>query len=339
MRIMIGLSGGVDSTVAAYLLKKNGHDVIGVHMLLNDGDLSDRAKTVADALDIEFYSIDFRNEFHKYVKEPFCDSYLKGETPNPCVICNYYLKFGELLKFADSMQCDKLATGHYVRSTVDSIEGYTYLSAGLDKNKDQSYFLWALSQRQLSRTLFPLGNYTKQQVRTIARSNNLPSAESSESQDICFIPDGDCLSFISRFTGKNANEGLFVDTSGTILGTHRGISAYTVGQRKGLGISAAYPLYVIKKEFSSNTVILGKEENLYYKDVYLEKLNIQLHKYKELTAKIRYSKNSAPVSLELTDTGAILHFKEPQRAPSPGQSAVLYSGDDLVGGGIIVSAK
>ena len=340
MRVLVGISGGVDSAVTALLLKKQGYEPIAVNLKLADKAENDSAVRCAKFLDIEFHSVDMTEKFDTLVKKPFADIYLSGKTPNPCVICNRYIKFGLMAELMEEYGCERIATGHYVRSEFDDSIGRWTLKKGKDPKKDQSYFLWSLSQEQLSKTLFPLGEYVKEQVKEIAREEGIPSASNPESQDVCFIPDGDCAGFIERFTGNTSVEGDFTDTDGKILGKHRGIAAYTVGQRKGLGISSDAPLYVLSKNAKTNTVVLGRNEQLFSDTVAVNDLNWIATDGKEnnitVQAKIRYSTKTAEAVLIHDGKSGVLHFKEPQRAPSPGQSAVFYYGDTVVGGGIII---
>lgn len=340
MRVLVGISGGVDSAVTAWLLKQQGYEPVAVNLLLSEKSENVGAKQCAEFLDIEFHSVDMTEAFDRLVKGPFAETYLNGETPNPCVICNKYVKFGLMAELMERFGCEKLATGHYVRSEFDENAGRWVLKKGLDSKKDQSYFLWSLSQTQLSKTLFPLGQYTKEQVREIAKTANIPCASNPESQDVCFIPDGDCAKFIAEFTGKKPIPGKFVDCNDKILGNHRGIAAYTIGQRKGLGISSDAPLYVINKDAASNTVILGRNEQLFSNIVNVRDLNWiavdGTQKEIMVQAKIRYSNSTAVALVRNNGETAELNFSQPQRAPSPGQSAVFYDDDVVIGGGIIV---
>lgn len=340
MRVLVGISGGVDSAVTAMLLKKQGYEPVAVNLRLADKTENDSAAHCAEFLNIEFHSVDMTESFERLVKQPFADIYLSGKTPNPCVICNRYIKFGLMAELMKEYDCSHLATGHYVRSEFDESIGRWVLKKGKDPKKDQSYFLWSLSQEQLSKTLFPLGEYVKSQVREMAKQEGIPCASNPESQDVCFIPDGDCAGFIQRFTGKQPVIGNFVDTEGKILGKHRGIAAYTVGQRKGLGISSDAPLYVLSKNVETNTVVLGRNEQLFSDTVKVDELNWIAADGKEnnitVQTKIRYSTVTSKAILVHNGKSGVLHFKEPQRAPSPGQSAVFYDGDTVMGGGIIV---
>lgn len=339
MRVLLGMSGGVDSTVAAYLLKQQGHDVVGVTLCLNGTEDSTNAQKCAEALGIEFHAVNIQNEFSKLVKTPFAEGYMKGITPNPCVICNKHIKFGVMADLCENYNCDALSTGHYVKSEFSEKFNRFVLKKGVDSKKDQSYFLWSLTQNVLRNTIFPLADMTKPEIITIAQREVLPCVGSKESQDVCFIPDGDCLAFISDFTGIRPVPGDFVTEDGRILGQHRGICAYTVGQRKGLGISADAPLYVLKKDAEANTVTLGYSEKLFHKKVFIKDINLiafdKLDNEITVDAKIRYSPNTAKAVLKIDGDRGSLTFETPQRAPSPGQSAVFYDGDILLGGGEI----
>ena len=276
MKALIAMSGGVDSSVAALLMKQAGCDCIGVMMKLLDNkdsgftekscctaDAAEDARNVAHTLGMNFYVFNFVKEFRESVIEPFVRSYENGETPNPCIDCNRALKFGELLRKVLELGCDKIVTGHYARIERDERSGRFLLKKAANLAKDQSYFLYCLTQDVLSRTVFPLGNYqSKDEIREIARQNGLPVASKHDSQDICFIPDGDYARFIGEFTGRGYPEGDFVGFDGSVLGKHRGIIGYTIGQRKGLGISYSEPLYVCGKNVAENTVTLGTAEDL-----------------------------------------------------------------------------
>ena len=340
MRVLVGISGGVDSAVTALLLKRHGYEPVAVHLLLGEGEENVNARRCADFLEIEYHCVDMTAEFDKRVKAPFAKIYLEGKTPNPCVICNREIKFGLMAELMDKFGCEKLATGHYVRSEYSEETNRWILRKGMDNKKDQSYFLWELSQEQLSNTMFPLGHYTKAQVRKLAEEANIPVASSPESQDVCFIPDGDCGAFIAGYTGFKPVSGDFINTNGKVLGRHKGIAHYTVGQRKGLGISSDAPLYVIKKDAAANTVTLGRNEQLFSDTVNIEDINLVAADGSEnelsVQAKVRYSTTTADAVLHLNGNRGTLRFDKPQRAPSPGQSAVFYNDDVLVGGGIIV---
>lgn len=339
MRVLVGLSGGVDSAVAAFLLKQEGYEPVAVNLMLAEKIENAGAARCAEFLGIEFHGIDMTEKFDKLVKEPFCRTYLEGETPNPCVTCNKYIKFGLMAELMKKLSCEKLATGHYVRSCFDDKRKRWILKKGADTKKDQSYFLWQLTQEQLSKTLFPLGDLTKTEIREIAARENIPCASNPESQDVCFVPDGDCAGFIAGYTGILPKSGDFIDENGKVLGRHRGITAYTIGQRKGLGISSDAPLYVLSKNADTNTVVLGRNDSLFSENIRVKDLNFIAIERAEteipVEAKIRYSNNTAEAVLTCRENDGMLKFSQPQRAASPGQSAVFYDGDVVIGGGII----
>lgn len=352
-RIMAGMSGGVDSSVCAALLLKAGYEVSGVTLRLYDGEdynagltktccsLSDAedAKAVCMKLGIPHYVFNFKDAFGDCVINNFVNEYISGRTPNPCIECNRKIKFEAMLDRAKTLGYGKIATGHY--AVVERAEnGRHLLKKAADKQKDQTYVLYCLTQEQLSRTLFPLGKLTKTEVREIAAENGFVNAKKPDSQDICFVPDGDYASFIERHTGKTAAKGDFTDTDGKRLGEHNGIIRYTVGQRKGLGIALGKPRFVISKNAETDTVVLGDEEELFYKRVFVNRLNFipfdNLEGEMRVTAKLRYRHAEQPAVIYPKDGGVIVEFDEPQRAPSPGQAAVFYDGDIVVGGGTIV---
>ena len=349
----IALSGGVDSSAAAVLLHEAGEELIGVTMrLFSPEDTAgidptccttrdiDDARNVADTLGIPYHVIPFADRFEEHVIDRFVEAYQSGRTPNPCIDCNAHLKFDALFEAAEKMGCERIATGHYARVEYDENRGRYLLKKGLDGSKDQGYVLYRLTQEQLSRVIFPLGGYTKPEIRAIAERRGLINADKKESQDICFIPDGDYASFIERHLGKTFPAGDFVDTEGHILGQHKGIIRYTLGQRKGLGISSDAPLYVVKIEPSSNTVVLGREEDLYSRTLTAHDINLIAYERIDVplrvTAKARYRQKEMPATVVQTDDDTLrLEFDEPLRAITPGQSVVLYEGDIVVGGGII----
>lgn len=353
-RVMVGMSGGVDSSVCAALLLRDGYDVSGVTLRLYDGEdynsgktrtccsLSDveDARAVCARMGIRHYVFNFKEGFKDSVIDKFIDEYENGRTPNPCIECNRHIKFDAMLLRAETLGYDKIATGHYA-SVKEDENGRFLLCRAADTSKDQTYVLYSMTQEQLSKTLFPLGVLTKPQVRKIAEENGFVNAKKPDSQDICFVPDGDYAGFIERFTGKTAKHGNFIDGNGEVLGEHKGVIRYTVGQRKGLGIALGKHAYVIEKNPLENTVTLGDEDALFYKRVLVNDVNFipfdELSDSMRVTAKLRYRHIEQPAVIsKAVDGCVIIEFDEPQRAPSPGQAAVFYDGDIVVGGGTIV---
>lgn len=342
-RIAVAMSGGVDSCVAALLSVKNGEDALGITMkVFTDAPEQDSidAAAAAKKLGFEHVTVDLCKEFAETVMQYFADSYMTGETPNPCVYCNKIIKFGLLFDKAKQLGCNRIATGHYARINKSDSSGRILLERASYKEKDQSYVLWQLSQEQLQSAEFPLGVYSKDEVRELARENGFVSSDRPDSQDICFVPDGDYREFIERFTGRTFPSGDFVGTDGKIWGRHNGIIGYTVGQRKGLGISAPAPLFVIRKSVEENRVYLGSGEELFSKQVKAKDINLiaveRLDSPLRVTAKTRYSqKETAATLIQTSETTAVVEFDEAQRAATPGQSVVFYDGDTVVGGGII----
>lgn len=345
-KIFAAMSGGIDSSVAAYLLLREGYDVTGATMTLYnptpvDGvsqDVSD-ARAVCRQLGIPHITYNMEDAFMQAVIRDFIAVYEAGGTPNPCVTCNKRIKFGALLDAVRSDGADMIATGHYARVQTDG-SGRTLLLRGRDESKDQSYFLWQLTNDVLSRVLFPLGDMTKAEIREIGQSLDLTTAHKSDSQDICFVPDGKYAEFIQAYTGETPMGGCFVDEQGNVLGQHKGIIHYTVGQRKGLGIALGAPMFVVSKNATDNTVILGGNHSLMTKAIRLEGVNLiatdRLTSPLRVSVKLRSTHKGASAILEATgDTSALLTFDEAQRAAAPGQSAVFYDGDVVVGGGII----
>ncbi len=341
MKILAAMSGGVDSTVTALLLLRAGHDVVGGTALLFDGADVSAAGEQARALGIPHHVFDLRNVFRENVMEPFAAIYGRGETPNPCVLCNRTVKFGALLEEALALGCDAIATGHYARLRYDAGSGRWVLLRGVDPAKDQSYFLAGLTQEQLAKIRFPLGELTKSEVRALAEEVGLTCASSRESQDICFLPDGDHLSFLrSRLT---LTGGDFVDAEGHVLGRHQGLPCYTLGQRRGTGVSSDRRLYVVDKRPESNTVVLGDEPMLYTTLTYVT--DVRYHPFETLEeplrvmARTRYRQKDAAAVLSPAEGGVMLEFDRPQRAVTPGQAAVFYDGDTVIGGGVIRWAR
>ncbi len=331
------MSGGVDSAAAALLLSRKGYEVTGVTLLLsgNEKDAADAAAS-CEILGIKHLTLDLRDEFVELVERPFCEAYLAGQTPNPCVICNKRIKLGKLLDYADQNGYDAIATGHYVRR--ETIDGHTVLRRAADEKKDQSYMLWQLSEEQLSRAVFPLAELTKDEIRDLTRAASLPVFDRHDSQDICFVPDGDYVSFIKKLTGYETSVGDFIDRNGKVIGKHQGNVRYTVGQRKGLGVGFGEPMYVLSRDPKANTVTLGRDSELYRQEIVIRDINV--FSITKLPArcdvKIRYAHKPCPALVERIDeTHLKITFDEPQRAPARGQSAVLYLGDLLAGGGFI----
>lgn len=334
------MSGGVDSSVCAALLKNDGYEVLGITLdLFGDTTQSQAdAKSVCDSLEIEHTVFNLKNEFKGFVIDNFISEYINGRTPNPCIVCNRTIKFGEMLKLADKLGCDKIATGHYAK--IIEKNGRFLLCRGDDRSKDQSYVLYCLTQKQLSRTVFPLASHSKDEVRATAEGLNLINANKKDSQDICFVPDGDYAAFIEKTANFVAQTGNYLDINGKVLGQHKGVIRYTIGQRKGLGIALGKPAFVIDKNPNTNEVIIGDEENLFYNKVYIENLNFipfdELKGEMKVFCKLRYRHTEQPAIIKPYKNGVLVEFDAPQRAPSPGQAAVFYDGDIVVGGGTIV---
>lgn len=343
VKVCVAMSGGVDSSVAATLLVDMGYTVGGAIMRLNDNDrdIAD-ARAVAEKLDIGFDVIDCRSDFEKYVIDDFVSTYIEGRTPNPCVVCNRKVKFGAFMDRALALGYDMVATGHYAR--LENSGGRILLKKALDESKDQSYVLYGLSQDQLAHVLFPLGEQNKSDVRTAAREELLPAADRPDSQDICFIKDGDHASYIEKRTGKASPCGVIRLSDGTLLGRHNGIIRYTVGQRRGLGVSYGQPLFVVRKNAADNSVILGTQEELYSSSLIAEDVNFipfdTLTSPITVTARTRYRQKEAKAVISPMEGGRVLvEFETPQKAVCAGQSVVFYDGEYVVGGGIIAQSE
>ena len=350
------MSGGVDSSVAAYLLQQQGYACIGVTMRLYENETAgiprghtccslddvEDARAVAYDLGMPYYVLNFTEEFDEKVIRKFVQVYQNGGTPIPCIDCNRYLKFNSLYHRAEELGCHYVVTGHYAR--IEQREDGRYLlKKAADPAKDQSYVLYSLTQEQLAHTMFPLGDMNKHQTRMIADQQNFYNADKPDSQDICFVPDGDYAGFIRRFTGKDYPAGDFTDKDGNVLGHHKGIIGYTVGQRKGLGIAFPQPMYVKEKDVTRNRIVLCPGHHLYAKSLMAEDFNwIVCDKPPaklRAAARVRYNQKEAPATVFAEDDGRVrVEFDEPQRAITAGQAVVVYDGDVVVGGGTIVSA-
>ncbi len=344
-KTLIAMSGGVDSAVAALMIKNMGHECLGGIMHLHDSaevdiSISDAGK-IADRLGFPLHVFDFREEFNKKVIGNFIKSYEEGATPNPCIDCNRYFKFSRLLEECDRLGCDYLVTGHYAQIEYSEDRDRYLLKRAADEGKDQSYVLYSLTQNQLSRVIFPLGGYSKPEIRSIAEENGFVNARKKDSQDICFVPDGDYVKVIRERTGKNYPEGDFVTTDGRVLGRHKGIIKYTIGQRRGLGLALPAPMYVCGKDTENNRVVLCSNDELFKKEIIVKDVN-----YIMFTApagmfradvKIRYNQKATPATvIPAKDNTVQIIFDTPQRAPAKGQAAVMYDGDYVIGGGTIV---
>ncbi len=354
-KAIIAMSGGVDSSVAAYLMKSRGFECMGVTMkLFNNEDIDiprehtccslddiDDARSVAYKLDIPYYVFNFSGRFKQDVIERFVSAYENGLTPNPCIDCNRYLKFDKLFLRAQELDYDYVVTGHYAKTGQDGQTGRYLLKKSDDLQKDQSYVLYPLTQKQLAHVLFPLGDMNKQQVRQIAEQQGFINAKKHDSQDICFVQNGNYADFIKQHTGKDYPKGNFTDEFGNVLGVHNGIINYTVGQRKGLGIAFGEPMYVKSVNPQSNTVVLAKEQNIYSSTVTANNINlISVENIKNpirIKAKVRYSQTEQWATAVQTDEDVLqIEFDQPQRAVTKGQAVVLYDGDVVVGGGTII---
>jgi len=367
MKIAVAMSGGVDSSAAAAILKAQGHELVGFTMQLwnqrrstsmdeNGEPLPSRccslddvydARRVAEELGFPFYVLNLERDFERDVVHPFINSYLNGETPIPCVACNSRLKFAALDRLAASLGCQKVATGHYARVDYDEAANRYRLRRGRDPQKDQSYFLWELTQDQLSRSLFPLGEMSKSEVRDLARRHQLAVAEKAESQEICFVPDGDYAGFIEGYLAAEDKldrlpvPGEIVDTSGQVIGDHAGIHRYTIGQRRGIGIAGARPLYVVGIDSAKNQVIADRQEELFRDEFAAAGVNwVAFERAGEpvrAEVRVRYRHAASPATITpLPGDRVSVRFDEPQRAITPGQATVFYRGDEVLGGGWIL---
>ena len=340
-KVLIAMSGGVDSSAAALLLQKQGYECAGATLSLC-GNETDGAKRIADGLGMPFYIFDEHELFAREVMDHFVSEYRAGRTPNPCIDCNRCLKFGAFLDRALEMGFDYIATGHYARVGFDAASGRHLLLRGVDAHKDQSYVLYQMTQRQLAHLLLPVGAYSKPEIRALASDFGLENAQKPDSQDICFVPDGDYVRFLREFGGVTPEPGDFVDTSGRVLGRHRGLVAYTAGQRKGLGVSADRPLYVLSKDAKHNTVLLGDDAELFSSALLASRVSWIVTPPAEplrVTAKTRYSQRESAATVTPLDGGAVrVDFDEPQRAITAGQAVVFYRGDVVAGGATIDKA-
>lgn len=354
-KVVIGMSGGVDSSVAAFLLKQQGYDVVGVTMQIwqdeadyvqeeNGGccglSAVDDARRVANQLEIPYYVMNFKDSFKNNVIDYFIKDYLEGKTPNPCIACNRYVKWESLLKRSLDIGADFIATGHYAR-IVQLENGRYALKKSATAAKDQTYALYNLTQHQLAHTLMPVGEYTKDEIREMAKGINLRVANKPDSQEICFIPDNDYAGFIEESTGQKPVPGNFVDMDGNVIGKHKGIIHYTIGQRKGLNLSLGKPAFVVEIRPETNEVVIGDNQDVFFDTLYADKLNFMsiadLEGEMKVVAKIRYSHQGSPCTIQKVDEDIVkVVFDEPVRAITPGQAVVFYDGDIVVGGGTII---
>lgn len=356
-KVVIGMSGGVDSSVAAYLLKKQGYDVVGATMQIwQDEDVDtkednggccglsavDDARRVANDLDIPYYVMNFKKEFKEKVMDYFVDEYIQGRTPNPCIACNRYVKWESLLNRSLEIGADYIATGHYAQ--IEKLQNGRYaLKKSATSAKDQTYALYNLTQYQLAHTLMPVGQYTKDEIRQIAEEISLKVANKPDSQEICFIPDNNYAKFIEENTEVNLPEGNFVDLDGNVIGRHKGITHYTIGQRKGLNLSMGHPVFVTEIRTETNEVVIGNADDVFANKLIANNINYMsiedLEGKMQVTAKIRYSHQGDLCTIEKIEDGCVLcTFEEPQRAITPGQAVVFYDGEYVVGGGTIVKS-
>ena len=357
-KAIIAMSGGVDSSVAALLTKESGDECIGATMkLYNNEDIGvhrektccslddvEDARSVAYQMDMPYYVFNFTADFHTEVMDRFVDAYENGCTPNPCIDCNRYLKFDKMFHRMQEIGYDYIVTGHYARVEYDEKRDRYLLKKAVDDTKDQSYVLYMLTQEQLAHVKLPLGGLRKDQVRVIAEKHGFINARKHDSQDICFVPDGDYARFMEDFTGRHYPAGDFLDENGKKVGTHNGAVRYTIGQRKGLGLAMGAPVYVCAKDMQANTVTVGPEENLFDRIVYADEVNWiaipELTAPLRVTARTRYHQTEQAATVYPAGEGQFrLEFDQPQRAPTPGQAVVLYQGDVVLGGGTIVAVE
>ena len=356
-KAIIAMSGGVDSSVAALLTKESGDECIGATMkLYNNEDIGvhrektccslddvEDARSVAYQMDMPYYVFNFTADFHTEVMDRFVEAYENGCTPNPCIDCNRYLKFDKMFHRMQEIGYDYIVTGHYARVEYDEKRDRYLLKKAVDDTKDQSYVLYMLTQEQLAHVKLPLGGLRKDQVRVIAEKHGFINARKHDSQDICFVPDGDYARFMEQFTGKHYPAGDFLDQSGKVVGTHSGAVRYTLGQRKGLGLALGAPVYVCAKDMQANTVTVGPESELFDRIVYAEDVNWiaipALTGPLRVTARTRYHQAEQQATVYPAENGFRLEFDQPQRAPTPGQAVVLYQGDVVLGGGTIVAVE
>lgn len=345
-KVLVAMSGGVDSSASLVLLSRMGYAPYGVTMELLNGikgitpyTEKDAASACAAKMGAPFEAVDYSADFERHVVAPFVQSYLDGETPNPCLECNKYIKFGKLFEKAEELGIKYVATGHYAR--IEEKDGVFYLKKGVDPKKDQSYVLCNLTQSQLARLIFPLGGMTKEQIRDIASETGLPNADKAESQDICFIKDGEYHSFVSIYSGVSPRKGAFLDMEGRPIGVHLGSIRYTIGQRRGLGTGFGERVYVVSKDVRKNTVTLGSNADLFSDTAILQRVNIISGTFPtepfRANVRIRYQHKEQPASVIPNADGTLkVKFDEPQRAIAPGQWGVIYDGDYVIGGGVIM---
>jgi len=349
-KVLMAMSGGLDSSITAVLLRRQGYDLIGITLrIYNSGFRTDPlmqsikdAQILAKKLDIPHYIIDVAEDFKDTVIDYFIEEYQNGKTPNPCALCNYHIKWKYLIQLANEFDCEYIATGHYAQ--VKQLNGRYFITEGTDESKDQSYFLWRLSQEYLKRTLFPLGMFSKKEVKEMAEKEGYKSlAAKKESYDVCFIPEGNYRDFLKSNTNSTKNidkPGNFINTENQIIGQHKGISNYTIGQRKGLGIAYTEPLYVINIDTENNQITLGTKQFLNHSIIYLKDYILskyaQIPEDKIFLTKIRYRSKPVESKITMENDKLKIEFLNPVSAPTPGQSAVIYEGNDLVAGGVII---